>query len=259
MSNKQTEQGWDAVAQWYDKLVGDGGSDYHKNVILPALLRLLENYKGKKVIDVCCGQGFLGNILLQLGVAEVHGVDASETLIISARNRAKGNDKLQYTVADACEKDAAWANGSYDAAVCLLAVHDAADAVALFTNVSHALAKHGKAYIVMMHPCFRIPRQTHWGWDEQRKIQYRRLDRYASPLAIPITTHPGKNTGEKTVFHHRSLADVMNALGASGLAVTHCDELVTHRRSQAGPRSRAEHRAAVEFPMFLLLEAVRVF
>jgi hypothetical protein len=32
------EKGWDQVAQWYDQLVGDEGSDYHKNVIVPAVM-----------------------------------------------------------------------------------------------------------------------------------------------------------------------------------------------------------------------------
>ncbi len=32
----------------------------------------------------------------------------------------------------------------------------------------------------------------------------------------------------------------------------------THRRSQAGPFSMAEHRAAQEFPLFLALKAVKL-
>jgi hypothetical protein len=60
------------------------------------------------------------------------------------------------------------------------------------------------------------------------------------------------------MFHHRPLADLLNALGQGGLAVTACEELYSHRRSQPGPRSRGEHRAAIEFPMFIALKAVRI-
>ena len=42
------EQGWDQVAGWYDKLVGDRGSDYHRNVILPAAMRLLAPSPGER-------------------------------------------------------------------------------------------------------------------------------------------------------------------------------------------------------------------
>lgn len=112
---------------------------------------------------------------------------------------------------------------------------------------------------VCMHPCFRIPRKSHWGWDGDQKIQYRRLDSYATPLEIPITTHPGKTTGEQTLFHHRSLSELITSIAKGGLAITACEELYSHRRSQgSGPFSKAEHRAAAEFPLFIALETIRL-
>jgi hypothetical protein len=109
-----------------------------------------------------------------------------------------------------------------------------------------------------MHPCFRIPRKSHWGWDADQKIQFRRLDSYATPLEIPIATHPGRDTGESTIFHHRPLAELLNAIGAAGLGVTACEELLSHRRSQGnGPFSKAEHAAAGEFPLFMALRAAK--
>jgi hypothetical protein len=155
-------------------------------------------------------------------------------------------------VADA-SRPGPWSDASHDAAVCLMAVHDVADLDGLCRNLAHALKPEGRAVLVMMHPCFRIPRQSHWGWDDTKKIQFRRLDCYASPLEIPITTHPGRRSGEQTMFHHRPLAECLNSLGRAGLAITAAEELCSHRRSQPGPRSRAEHRAAREFPLFLAL------
>jgi hypothetical protein len=141
----------------------------------------------------------------------------------------------------------------------LMAVHDVADVDAMFANIAKALKPGGRAVFVFMHPCFRIPRKTHWGWDGDQKIQYRRIDSYASPLEIPITTHPGKDSGEQTAFHHRALATLLGSLGKNGLAVTDCEELFSHRRSQgSGPFSKAEHRAAEEFPLFIALKAVRL-
>ena len=46
------DRGWDAVASWYDKLVGESGSNYHQNVILPAALRMLDPQPGESVIDI---------------------------------------------------------------------------------------------------------------------------------------------------------------------------------------------------------------
>ena len=252
------ERGWDPVAAWYDKLVGEAGSDYHRNVILPAALRLLAPRPGESIIDVCCGQGVLVRPLLDSGVGRVIGVDASPRLIEAAKSRHGHDPRVSWITADVCQPGA-WTDASHDAAACLMAVHDVADVVAMFSNISSALKSGGRAVFVFMHPCFRIPRQTHWGWDADQKIQFRRVDSYSTPLEIPITTHPGKDKGELTVFRHRTLAELLTSLGLAGLAVTACEELYSHRRSQAaGPFSKAEHRAAQEFPLFLALKAVRV-
>jgi len=245
------------VAAWYDKLVGEGGSDYHRQVIVPAALRLLDPQPGEAILDVCCGQGVLFKPLLDSGVARLTGIDASPRLIAAAKARHGVERRVVLVTADACAPGA-WADGSHDAATCVMAVHDVPDAVALFSNMARALKPGGRAVVVLMHPCFRIPRQSHWGWDGDQKIQYRRLDAYASAGDIAITTHPGKDSGEQTIFHHRPLAELLSGLGAGGLAVTACEELYSHRRSQTGPFSKAEHRAAQEFPLFLALKACRL-
>lgn len=256
-SNKNAAQGWDPVAAWYDKLVGESGSDYHQHVILPAALRMLSPQAGESVVDVCCGQGVLVRPLLDAGIGRFIGVDASPRLIDAAKSRHGKEPRVSFVTADACQPGD-WADASHDAAVCLMAVHDVADAAALFSNIARSLKPEGRAVFVMMHPCFRIPKKTHWGWDGDQKIQYRRIDCYGTALEIPITTHPGKDSGEQTAFHHRSLAELLTALGAGGLAVTACEELYSHRRSQgSGPFSKAEHRAAEEIPVFLALKAVK--
>lgn len=247
------ELGWDQVAQWYDQLVGDEGSDYHKNVIMPALMKRLQPLSAARIIDVCCGQGFVGKLLMQAGAARVHGVDASPQLIAAAQKRNAGEANLTYEVADVCQQGA-WANASYDAALCIMAVHDVPDLTGLFQNVARSLKDRGRALLVFMHPCFRMPKHSHWGWDAEHKIQYRRMDRYGTEMTIAITTHPGKKNSEETKFYHRPLPSYVQSLSKAGLAITGCDELFSHRRSQVGSRSKAEHLAAEEFPLFLLWE-----
>ena len=251
------ERGWDPVAAWYDKLVGESGSDYHRHVILPAALHLLDPQPGESIIDLCCGQGVLVRPLLAARIGKFTGVDASPRLIAAAQARHGNDPRVAWITADVSQPGT-WADASHDAATCLMAVHDVADPVAMFSNMAGALKPGGRAVLVFMHPCFRIPRQSHWGWDPDQKIQFRRIDSYATPLQIPITTHPGKGTGELTVFHHRPLAELLTSLGTGGLAVTACEELYSHRRSQSGPFSKAEHRAAQEFPLFLALTARRL-
>jgi SAM-dependent methyltransferase len=251
------DQGWDPVAAWYDKLVGDAGSDYHRQLILPAALRLLAMASGESVVDVCCGQGVLAKVLLELRIGGYLGVDASPRLIEAARRRHGVDGRARFLVADACGPGA-WADGSHDAAACLMAVHDVRDLDGMLRNLSAALKPGGRAVLIFMHPCFRIPQQAHWGWDNDQKVQFRRVDRYVKPLEIPISTHPGRDSGEQTLFYHRPVSEVLNALGRAGLGVVASEELCSHRRSQSGPFSKAEHRAAEEFPLFLALKAVKL-
>ena len=107
------------MASWYDKLVGDEGSDYHKNVILPAALKMLAAKPTERVLDLCCGQGVLARLLMEQGVQEVVGVDASPKLIMAARERSR-DPKLKYLIADVCT-NATWADGKFDAAACIMA------------------------------------------------------------------------------------------------------------------------------------------
>ena len=247
---------WEHVAAWYDKLTGDGGADYHRHLLIPAALRLLNVQPGQKVLDLCCGQGVLARALAEGGAGQVVGVDLSPALIQAARARG-GGEALKYMVADA-RALGALADGSFDAGACLMAVHDVDDAGALFGNLAAALRPGARAVLVMMHPCFRIPRQSHWGWDDQLKTQYRRIDRYASQIAIPIATHPGAKPGEHTMFFHRPLATYLSLLASAGLAVTGGEELLSHHRSEPGGRSRAENRARGEFPIFLALQLLKL-
>lgn len=251
------EKGWNEVASWYDKLVGVDGSDYHRNVILPSVMKALHLKGGEKVLDLCCGQGVLVPHLIKEGVGEVLGVDASEQLIAVAKKRYDGEKSVRFIVGDACETGS-WADSTFDRAACVMAVHDVADAGGLFRNLEAALKSGGEAVIAMMHPCFRIPRESHWGWDADQKFQFRRLDRYGKALEITIETRPGQKTDERTTFYHRPLAEILSEVGKAGLCTVACEELYSHRRSQSGPFSKAEHRAAEEFPLFLQLTLQKV-
>ena len=257
-SDGGASQGWDPVAAWYDKLVGESGSDYHRHVILPAALRLLAAGPGHSVLDVCCGQGVLAGPLLEAGIARYTGVDASPRLIEAARTRWGKDPRVSFVRGDVC-RPGDWAAGGHDRAACLMAVHDVADAAAMFRHIAAALSPGGCLVLVFMHPCFRIPKQSHWGWDGDQKIQFRRIDAYATPQTIAVTTHPGRPQSGATEFHHRPLAVILHELGQAGLAVSDCEELCSHRRSQGtGPFSKAEHKAAGEFPLFIALKAVKL-
>src|SRR5436305_13803297 len=95
--NRGSRTDWDKVADWYDQLVGESGSEYHRQVVLPGVLRMLSLQPGEKAIDIACGQGVLCRILHERGV-EMTGVHAATELIDAARQR--GPTENPYDAAD---------------------------------------------------------------------------------------------------------------------------------------------------------------
>lgn len=244
---------WERPAAWYDQLIGQGGDDFYRELILPAVLARLAAKPGQRVLDVGCGQGVLGRVLALEGLRSL-GVDASPSLIEAARERGgKGSD---FRVGDARNLDAALGDEQCDHAALVMCLQDLDPIEPVLAGTARHVKPGGRVVAVMTHPCFRIPRRSSWGWDDDNGVQYRRLDGYMSPMHVPIKTHPGMpEDPSRTLSFHRPLTTYLNAFAAAGLAVVGCDELCSHRRGTKGSRYGAEDRSAKEFPVFLVLTA----
>lgn len=245
---------WGGVADWYDQLVGEAGSEYHREVVLPGTVRLLALQSGEAAVDVACGQGVLCRLLHERGV-RVTGVDAAAELIRAARERS--GDAIAYHVGDARDLSFLPA-GQFHAAACILAIQNIHPIRPVFEQVHRLLIEGGRLVIVMMHPCFRGPKETRWEWDARDKVQYRRVDRYLIPRKTPIVTHPGKDPGAYTWTFHRPIEAYVKALRNAGLLVDATEEWPSHKTSTSGPRAGAENLARKEIPMFLAVRAVKV-
>ena len=243
---------WDQAAAWYDSLVGDKGNDYQKTIILPGALRLLGLQKEDTVLDLACGQGVFSRYLVSKGIIHVEGLETSKEMVRLAALRSKGRILFHY--GDAGGKNVLKGK-SFDAIACLLAVQNIKNLKPVLVNVARWLKPGGKFVLVMTHPCFRIPRQTHWGWDEEKKTQFRRVDHYISEVDIPILTPPMAVSDKFTVTHHRPLQNYFSEFSTAGLLVDVLEEWVSKKTSQPGKRSRAENRARKEIPLFLALRA----
>lgn len=243
------ETSWGEVADWYDEYLQDEDS-YQAKVIAPNLMRVLALKKGECVLDLACGQGYFSKLFAEAG-ASVVGADISPELIALAKKQipqAAFHATPAHTLPFA-------SNASFDAVVIVLAIQNIENMGEVFAEVRRVLAPQGRFVLVMNHPAFRIPKRSSWGWDEQEKKQYRRLDGYLSQSTTPILMHPGEEGGEETVSYHRSLQDIFKSLTKNGFAVTRLEEWISHKKSEPGPRQQVEDRARKEFPLFLMLEA----
>jgi ubiquinone/menaquinone biosynthesis C-methylase UbiE len=252
--HKRSNTNWNEVSSWYDQLVGEKGSDYHQNVIIPGALKMLGAKRGEAVLDVACGQGVFARRLKEQG-AEVTGIDSAERLIELARRRSPD---INYFVTDASDLSR-FPDGSFDAVSCIMAIMNMDPFAPVIREMARVMKKGGRMLMVMNHPCFRIPRQSGWGIDEGRKLQYRRIDSYISEMKIPIKMHPGFNPNIQTWTFHRPLSAYFGALAENGLAVNQLEEWVSHRKSLPGSSKRTEDRSRSEIPLFLAIEAIKLF
>jgi ubiquinone/menaquinone biosynthesis C-methylase UbiE len=256
VSAKQRQQktDWSDVADWYDQLVGESGSEYHRQVVIPGVLKLLALKPGERFLDIACGQGVLCRIVRQMQI-ETTGVDAAEPLIRAARDR--GPADIRYHVGDA--RDLKFLTEShFHAAACALAIQNIHPIQPAFEGVARALAPGGRLAVVMMHPCFRGPKESSWGWDEATNTQYRRIDRYLIPRKSPIVAHPGKSAGTYTWTFHKPIEAYVKALRAAGLLIDAIEEWTSHKSSTSGPRAASENLARKEIPMFLAMRVVKI-
>ena len=244
---------WDQASRWYDSLVGMSGSDYHQTIVMPGVLKMLELKPGRRVLDLACGQGVFSRFLLGKKI-KPEGLDSSEELLRMARSRSVKS--IPYHLGNA--SDAKLLDGQeFDGIACLLAVQNMEKIEPVFQNVARWLKPKGKFVMVITHPCFRIPRQTHWGWDAEKKIEYRRVDRYANEMKIPILTPPFIDKVNFTMTYHRPLQNYFSALLKAGLCVDSLEEWMSNKESAPGKRSRGENRARKEVPLFMAIRAMR--
>lgn len=249
---------WNQVAEWYDTLLEDKGSDHYEEVILPGAAELLDVRKGMHVLDVACGQGILCRRLAALG-AHVTGVDAAPKLIEAARGRSRD---ITYHIADARNLAALKLTG-FDRASCIMALSNFDPLGPALEAIAAALKPGGVFVAVITHPCFRVPGESHWGWDEKAKRQFRRTDAYLTPFKRDIQMHPGKAAAGKrggevsTPTFHRPIGAYVESLARAGLLIKDLREWPSMRAASSGPRAPEENRARLEVPLFLGIRAIK--
>ncbi|NUM44490.1 MAG: class I SAM-dependent methyltransferase [Anaerolineales bacterium] len=251
-SNRPRSTSWEPLAQWYDGWVGKDGSKHHRNLALPAVVDLLGLQPGEQILDIGAGTGVLAPLVHQKG-AHYTGVDASEKLLQFARQHHGKEGRFLSGDARRLSALPAFHAAQFDGVVFLLSIQDMDPLEEVVENAAWALKPGGRLVIVMTHPCFRVPRQSGWGWDEDRKLQFRRVDRYLTPLPVPLKPYPGQ-TGVSRSFH-RPLHEYINTLSQHHLWVDHLLEIPTYKTATTGPNAKAENLANQEIPLFLALRA----
>jgi SAM-dependent methyltransferase len=205
------------------------------------------------VLEIGAGQGVLSDHIAERG-ARYTGIDASPRLIDIARRRHRRAGRFLVGDARSIASVPGLHPGSFDAAVFMLSIQDMDPLEAIFGSLGWALRRTSRVVMFMTHPAFRQPRHAGWGFDEGRRLVYRRVDAYLSPMAVPMKELRG---GLPTRSYHRPISAYVNGLAAEGFAVDAMREIADSLDESRPMGRRAGARAAAEIPLFLALRARR--
>src|SRR5690606_24608996 len=137
-------------------------------------------------------------------------------------------------------------------AVLMLSLQDMDPLEQVIASVASTLQPGGRVVIFLVHPAFRAPRGSGWGYDEARKLVYRRVERYLTPAAVPMKAYAEVSDAKRgaTISFHRPVQQYVAALVANGLVIDALEEL-------PDPVSFADKAGSPEIPLFLALRARR--
>ncbi|MGA3291531.1 MAG: methyltransferase [Candidatus Microgenomates bacterium] len=252
MSKNFSRSSWQKVAPWYNRITEGGqGHYYHLHVVIPGVIKLLDLKSDSKLLDIACGNGVLAKSIPKN--IEYTGIDIAPSLISEAK-RTDRNPKHKYLTADAT-REFQIPNGFTHAAV-ILALQNIQNPIKVLQNISQHIIINGVLVVVLNHPAFRIPRQTAWGIDEGRKIQYRRVDKYMSPMTIPINMNPSDRNSQITMSYHFPVSAYSKMLKDTGFVIEEIEEWTSDKES-VGRAGKMENRSRAEIPLFMTIKAVK--
>jgi ubiquinone/menaquinone biosynthesis C-methylase UbiE len=200
---------YDEIADFYNGAVGDDLED----PVAAALLELLSDPEGLRVLDLACGQGRLTRELARRR-ASVVGLDISTALLARAR-AAEGETPLGVTYIEGDATSLTVLEGErFEAVTCHFGLSDIDDLRAVTANIGRLLEPDGLFVFSILHPCFP-------GWGDDAPSSWPPGEGYFSER-----WWRAENSGfrGKVGANHRMLSTYLNTLVQQGLAIERITE-----------------------------------
>jgi SAM-dependent methyltransferase len=208
----------------------------------PAVLAELGDPIGRRVVDLGCGDGAFGAILLAAGAAGYLGIDGSRTMVEQARRRLADTDG-RVVLRDL--EDFTAPPGSADLVTCRLALHYVEDVRPVLDAVAHCLTPGGRFVMTVVHPVITA--------------HDNRPDGPRTSWTVDHYFDPGPRTrpwfGSETLWHHRTVEHYVQALLHAGLTLTalrECEPVPARFANEPGELARRRR-----VPLYLLLRGDR--
>jgi SAM-dependent methyltransferase len=137
---------YDGMVAAFESHAEDGA--YNAHYERPAMLALVGEVAGARVLDAACGPGFYAEELVRRG-ASVEAFDASPAMVERARERLGPAVFVQRAVLG---EALPYEDGHFDLVVCALAIHYADDRAAAFRELARVTRPGGALVVSTQHP-----------------------------------------------------------------------------------------------------------
>lgn len=264
MADNNIKRQWDVASEIFVEFVRSGKNYYSEFLNYPALERMVGDVKGKRVLDLGCGEGSTSRLLARAG-ADVTGIDISEGLIEAALDEEDRNPLgIRYIASDAADLPML-ESGTFDLAVCYMAMMDIRDYDKAISEASRLLKDGGRFVIVMEHPCFTASRildgKAVSGWEtrvlEDGSKEYLRywVEDYLKRHSYTFEWRHDRLSGSfETTGFHRTLSDYVKALSRNGFVITDLDE---PQPVEGGVRAHPPMKKHYRVPQSIAIGAIK--
>lgn len=202
---------WSELGDWWLSEIADDSS--YEEVVTPMLLDILQPDTGQTYLDLGSGEGRVMRAVAETG-ATVHGVELNRDL---AKRAADAGPIVIGELPDLrFLKD-----DSYDGSYCVLVVEHIPDHKRLFQEVARVVKPNGVLGLVMNHPVWTAPESTPIT-DDDGEI----LWRTGAYFSQGSSAEPAGD--RKVVFHHRTMADLLNSAAGEGWSLEQMVEAPHH-------------------------------
>jgi ubiquinone/menaquinone biosynthesis C-methylase UbiE len=237
---------WDVASEGWADFVRTGKDYFRDSLNNPATFRLIGSVKGKKVLDLACGEGYNTRILARKG-AKVVGVDSSKRLTDLAETEER-RSKLgiqYYRMHASCLKGIS--NDFFDLVTCFMALHDIENYQGAVSEVARVLKRGGRFVFSIPHPCFEK--------FVVKGVRINAAERYFEKIEYPIEWNMERLRKHfRTVSFHRTLTDYSLALAKSGLFIS---RLVEPRPSREAVGKHPSLRDELIRPQSIIFESTK--
>lgn len=237
-ATEQSRALWEQLADDWDERMGDTDNQFHREIIRPATLKLLNPRSGEYILDAACGNGNFSRWMAGMGV-RVTAFDYSSALIEHAQKRCKEYAHLiDFHVADATRYEDLMRLSSdrpFDKAVSNMAVMDISDISPLMKALYEMLKPGGVFVFSGVHPCFQTPNMRKFTEINDYTGQpFTRMGiqtyEYIQPKQHEVTAL-ARNS--KQVLHfHRPLSMLLNICFEAGFVLDGIEEPVFEKKNE---------------------------